>query len=395
MLLNTNIIFIFADKLFSAIMKISEFISGNYYQRYQYKSFEPNFIDFSWQIDDAELNMLLSQANIKLGELNAFSHILPDVNFFIKMHVLKEGTQSSKIEGTQTSIDEAIQKEEFIKPEKKDDWQEVQNYVAAMNHAISSLENLPLSNRLLKQTHSYLLQGVRGQNKLPGEFRKSQNWIGGKSLSDAHFIPPHHESLADLMADLEIFLNNEQIPVPDLIKIGIAHYQFETIHPFLDGNGRIGRLMITLFLVDHKLLYQPTLYLSDYFERNRIQYYDNLTRVRTHNDLTKWLKFFLEGVRTTAENSIQTFKNILALKMELDNRIIFLGKKQALAKVFLEYLYCEPITDAGDVAKALNINISTAFRLIDDFKKLEILKELTGFKRNRIFAFEDYIEIFR
>jgi Fic family protein len=376
-------------------MNISEFISGQFIQRYQYKSFEPNLIDLSWQIDDAELNMLLSQANIKLGELNAFSQILPDVDFFIKMHVIKEGNQSSKIEGTQTSIDDAIQKEAYIKPEKRDDWQEVQNYIAAMHFAIDSLKDLPLSNRLIRQTHGIILQSVRGQNKLPGDFRKSQNWIGGKSLADASFIPPHHESINDLMADLEKFLHNNQYPIPQLIKIGIAHYQFETIHPFLDGNGRIGRLLITLFLVENQLLQQPTLYLSDYFEKNRTLYYDNLTRVRLNNDLNNWLKFFLEGVRITAENSILTFKNILALRMEMDNRIVFLGKKQALAKLFLEFLYSQPITDAGDVARALNINISTALRLIDDFKKLEILKELTGFKRNRIFAFDDYIEIFR
>ncbi|MFZ2172115.1 MAG: Fic family protein [Methylococcaceae bacterium] len=339
--------------------------------------------------------MLLSQANIKLGELNAFSQLIPDVDFFIKMHVLKEGTKSSRIEGTQTNIDEAIQKEEYIQPEKKDDWQEVQNYVQAMNQAIESLEKLPLSNRLLKQTHKTLLQGVRGTHKLPGEFRQSQNWIGGSSLADAVFIPPHQDSVNDLMGDLEKFLHNQNNPVPPLVKIGIAHYQFETIHPFLDGNGRIGRLLITLFLVSNQLLHKPTLYLSDFFEQNKTLYYDNLTRVRTHNDLTQWLKFFFEGVRSTSENSIQTFKNIIALRSEVEHKIMSLGKKQALAKSFLQYLYSKPITDAGDVAEALAINVSTALRLIDDFIKLNILIEITGFKRNRAFAFDDYIKLFR
>ncbi|MDZ4329245.1 MAG: Fic family protein [Flavobacterium sp.] len=376
-------------------MNVSDFKAGKTVQRYQYKSFEPNLVDIPWQIDNVELVMLLSEANIKMGELNAFSQLIPDVDFFIKMHVLKEGTKSSRIEGTQTNIDEAIQKEEYIQPEKKGDWQEVQNYVQAMNQAIERLEKLPLSNRLLKQTHKTLLQGVRGTHKLPGDFRQSQNWIGGSSLADATFIPPHQDSVADLMTDLEKFLHNDNIPVPHLIKVGIAHYQFETIHPFLDGNGRIGRLLITLFLVSNELLHKPTLYLSDFFEKNKALYYDNLTRVRTHNDLTQWLKYFLEGVRSTSENSIQTFKSIIKLRSEAEHKIMSLGKKQVLAKSFLQFLYSKPIADAGDVAEALEINVSTALRLIDDFIKLNILTEVTVFKRNRIFAFVDYIKLFR
>jgi Fic family protein len=376
-------------------MNISGFKAGKLVQRYQYKSFEPNLIDIPWQIDNAELIMLLSQANIKLGELNAFSQLIPDVDFFIKMHILKEGTKSSRIEGTQTNIDEAIQKEKYIQPEKKDDWQEVQNYVEAMNQAIQSLEQLPLSNRLLKQTHETLLQGVRGTHKLPGEFRQSQNWIGGSSLADAVFVPPHPDSVNDLMADVEKFLHNENSMVPPLIKIGIAHYQFETIHPFLDGNGRIGRLLITLYLVSNQLLFKPTLYLSDFFEKNKSFYYDNLNRVRTHNDLAQWLKYFLEGVRSTSENSIQTFKRIIALRGDAENKIILLGKKQALANSFLQFLYRKPIVDTSDVTDALSVKTSTALRLIDDFIRLEILTETTGFKRNRIFAFDDYIKLFR
>ncbi len=376
-------------------MNISEFIAGSEVQRYKYKSFEPNYVNIEWTIASPELNYLLSQANIKLGELNAFSQLIPDVDFFIKMHVLKEGTTSSRIEGTQTNIDEAVQKAEDIDPEKRDDWQEVQNYVEAMNSAIDNLSKLPLSNRLLKETHQSLLQGVRGTHKLPGEFRQSQNWIGGSSLSDAFFIPPHNESISDLMSDLEKFLNKDNSLVPELIKIGIAHYQFETIHPFLDGNGRIGRLLITLFLVSSNLLTKPTLYLSDYFEKYRSLYYDNLMRVRTHNDLTQWLKFFLEGIRSTAEKSINTFKSIIALRNEVEHKIISLGKKQATAKNLLKLLYSKPVVDSMDVASELSISNTTAIRLIDDFIKLGILKEITGFKRNRIFTFEDYIKMFR
>jgi len=376
-------------------MNISNFKAGKLQHRYQYKSFEPNLIDSFWLIDNAELIMLLSDATIKLGELNAFSQLIPDVDFFIKMMVTKEGTKSSRIEGTQTNIDEALQKESYIDPETKDDWNEVQNYIKAMSQAIESLERLPLSNRLLKETHKTLLQGVRGKNKLPGEFRHSQNWIGGISLADAYYIPPHHESISDLMADLEKFLNNFNSQIPPLIKIGMAHYQFESIHPFLDGNGRVGRLLIPLYLVSNGTLNQPTLYISDFFEKNKTLYYDNLTRVRTHNDMTHWLKFFLEGIRSTSESSIQTFKSIIELRKDVEHQIISFGKQQALAKKFLFYLYAKPITDAIDVSGELEISVATSFRLINRFVELNILKEITGFKRNRLFAFDKYIKLFR
>jgi len=376
-------------------MSITNFKSGQLIQRFQYKSFEPSKVNTEWLVDNAELQLLLSQADIKLGELNAFSQLIPDVDFFIKMHILKEGTKSSRIEGTQTNIDDAVQKEEYIEAEKKDDWLEVHNYVEAMNQSIKALDKLPLSNRLLKQAHKSLMQGVRGNRKTPGEFRKSQNWIGGASLRDAVFIPPHETSVDDLMADLEKFLHNENLSIPQLIKIGIAHYQFETIHPFLDGNGRIGRLLITLYLVSNNLLTKPTLYLSDFFEKHRSLYYDNLTRARTHNDLVQWLKFFLEGVRATSENSIQTFKNIIKLRSEAEAKIAKLGKKQEMAREFLQHLYSSPMVDSSDVVKLFKINISTALRLIDDFMKLGILKEITGQKRNRNFVFEGYIKLFR
>ncbi len=376
-------------------MNITQFKAGKLVQRLQYQSFEPTCIDTKWHCDSDAVAILLSQADQKLGELNAFSQLIPDVDFFIKMHVIKEGTKSSLIEGTQTNIDEAVQKESFINPEKKDDWQEVQNYVEAMNTAINELQNLPLSNRLLKQTHKILLQGVRGKHKQPGEFRISQNWIGGSSLADAKFIPPHQDGLLDYMSDLEKFIHNPNTNLPHLIRIGLLHYQFETIHPFLDGNGRIGRLLITLYLVNNGLLVKPTLYLSDFFERNKEHYYDNLTIVRSKNNLEQWLKFFLEGVRVTAENSIQTFKNIIALRNDLETKIITLGKKQLLAKNVLQYLYSEPITDLQSIAESTKFSTTTISRLINDFLRLEILVELTGYKRNRVFAFEPYMKLFR
>jgi len=376
-------------------MKIKEFKSGKLVQQYQYTSFSPNHINHSWLVDDEQLSCLLSKADILLGQLNAFSTLIPNVDFFIKMHITKEATNSSQIEGTQTNIEEALQKVQNLDPEKRDDWQEVENYVTAMNTAINELNRLPLCNRLLKQIHAILLQNVRGENKYPGEFRTSQNWIGGVGINDAVFVPPHPNEVADLMSDLEQFLQNKNIFVPDLIKIAIAHYQFETIHPFCDGNGRIGRLLITLYLVNEQILCKPTLYLSDFFAKNKSLYYDNLMMVRHKNNLTQWLRFFLEGVIQTAENSIETFQKIITMKEEIErDKIIKLGKKTKTAQQFLLYLFGQPIVDTDDVVKKFNINKTTALRLINDFIGLEILKEITGFKRNRIFMFEKYIHLF-
>ncbi len=377
-------------------MDINSFKAGAYRKQNNYSSFSPEPVNHLWTISDAKVNLLLSEADRKLGELNAFSMLIPDVDFFIRMHIAKEAAQSSRIEGTQTNLDEVFQSAEYISPEKHDDWQEVHNYINAMNFSIKQLEKLPLSNRLLRETHRKLLQGVRGKHKMPGAFRASQNWIGGVSLRDAAFIPPHHSELPELMSDLEKFLNNDELEVPHLIRIGIAHYQIETIHPFLDGNGRLGRLLITLYLVSNNILHKPALYLSDFFERHRSLYYDNLTGARTRNDLAQWLAFFLSGVLETSQNSIKTFNSIIRLKKEVDEkRITGLGKRVPLAKEFINHLYSKPVIDASEAAKVLDVNISTALRLIQDFEKLKILKEQTGFRRNRLFVFDDYLKMFR
>ncbi|NOZ35780.1 MAG: Fic family protein [Chlorobi bacterium] len=375
-------------------MDIKDFIAGKYVKQIKYSSFSPKKVSKEWIISSPKINLLLSDANRLLGELNAFSQLIPDVDFFIKMYISKEATTSSKIEGTKTNMEEALLKEEEIKPEKRNDWIEVRNYIKAINYSIAELEKLPLSNRLIKNTHNILLQGVRGKHKLPGEFRKSQNWIGA-TLKDAIFIPPHHNELADLMSDLELFLNDNENYVPHLIKIAIAHYQFETIHPFLDGNGRLGRLLITLYLVSNDILKKPALYLSDFFEKHQNYYYDNLMQARLNNDLEQWIKFFLVGVIETSKSSIQVFKDIIELKTDIENeRLPKLGSKTEKGMKVLKVLFQNPIITSNKLVEELNIANSTANRLLTDFEKLKIIQEYTGFKRNRKFIFKKYFDLF-
>ena len=375
-------------------MDIKDFIAGKYVKQIEYSSFSPEKVSKEWIISSPKINLLLSEANRLLGELNAFSQLIPDVDFFIKMHISKEATTSSKIEGTKTNMEEALLKEEEINPEKRNDWIEVQNYINAINYSIAELEKLPLSNRLIKHTHKILLKGVRGKHKLPGEFRKSQNWIGA-TLKDAIFIPPHHNELADLMRDLELFLNDNKNYVPHLIKIAVAHYQFETIHPFLDGNGRLGRLLITLYLVSNDILKKPALYLSDFFEKHRSYYYDNLMQARLNNDLEQWIIFFLVGVVETSKSSIQVFKDIITLKSDIENeRLPKLGSKTEKGMKMLKVLFQNPIITSNKLVEELNIANSTANRLLVNFEKLKIIQEYTGFKRNRKFIFKEYFDIF-
>jgi len=370
------------------------FKSGQIINQGYFKSFQPNAINKHWTLNNMEVIHLLSQADRQLGRLDMYSEYV-NIDLFIRMHIAKEATQSSKIEGTQTNMEEAFLKKEEISSEKRDDWEEVQNYISAMNEAVQLLHKLPFSSRLIKQTHKILLMGVRGEHKLPGEYRTSQNWIGGATINDALFIPPIFSSINDLISDLEFFANDDRNPLPDLIKIAIIHYQFETIHPFLGGNGRVGRLLITVYLVSKGILKQPILYLSDFFERNRMLYYDNLTRVRTHHDINQWLKFFLTGIIETAQKGVSTFDGILQLQKSLEEKLKTLGNRGADAQKIIDYMYNQPIIDISKVAELIKKSAVTGYKLIADLERLDIINEISGAQRNKLYVFKDYLSLFK
>lgn len=375
-------------------MRFEEFVSGSYTQQYEYKSFSPTPINHEWTWGDPRINTLLEEASLELAKLNAHALIVPDVDRYIYMHVVKEANSSSRIEGTRTEMDEALRDIAFVDEERRDDWREVRNYIAAMNSAIAELKTLPLSNRLLRQAHAALLTGARGERKTPGEFRRSQNWIGGSSLVDAVFIPPHHEELPELLSDLEKFWHNESINVPQLVRIAISHYQFETIHPFLDGNGRIGRLLITLYLLGKGLLDKPCLYLSAFLEKNKGHYYDALTTVRQSNDIGHWVRFFLVAVRDTSRKGVETFRQIMLLRARMQDKVTGLGARAANGMRLLDRLYMNPLVTVREAAEHLEVAQPTASSLISLFVDQGVLVEITGNRRNREFFFQEYYRLF-
>ncbi len=377
------------------MIELETYKAGHYEKGLGYSYFVPKKINEQWIWKDAGLNTLLEKASKALGELNSYAKLVPNIELFIHVHVTKEAVVSNRIEGTQTNINEALLPEDEISPERIDDWKEVKNYTEGLNFAIIELENLPLSSRLLRKTHEILLQGVRGKLKTPGEYRTSQNWIGGASLADAKFIPPAVHYVDDLMGDLENFLHNAHIQVPILVKAAIAHYQFETIHPFLDGNGRIGRLLITLYLVDQKVLEKPLLYLSAFFEKNKSLYYDNLTYVREKNDLLNWIKYFLVGIEETSIQAVKTLSEIIQMKQQKENLIRENLKRRAHTGLqLLEHLFKEPAITVSQVEIICNVSKKTAHDLVRQFIELGILNELTGKKRYRVFLFKDYLDKF-
>jgi Fic family protein len=370
------------------------FISGKKIKQSDYKSFQPNFINREWIVDNNEVISLLNEANQWLGRLDMFSNYVPNIDLYISMHVIKEATQSSKIEGTQTKIEEALMDRSEISEEKRNDWEEVQNYIRALHSSLEILKKLPFSSRLIKETHKILLSGVRGKHKLPGEFRRSQNWIGGASIKDAKFIPPEFNTINDLMSDLEKFVHYNEYNVSELLKIAIVHYQFETIHPFLDGNGRVGRLMIPILLINEKILKRPILYISDFFEKHRRLYYDNLTEVREANDITQWCKFFLVAIIETAKKGVETFDQLIKLKKQTDEKLNSLKLRSDRIYKIMDYLYKNPLVNTSIV---MEITGSSREMAISNMKKLEkvgVLKLSSTNKKNKQYVFAEYLDLF-
>lgn len=359
----------------------------------EYKAFISNPLPFEIKIDSS-LQNLLSRADLALGRLDGIAEILPDVDFFILMYIRKEATMSSQVEGTQATFSDLLKAEAKIKDlEVHKDVDELVNYVNAMNHGLKRLETLELSLRLIREIHRILLHGVRGEYKTPGEFRISQNWVGGATIETASYIPsPAHEVLP-LLGNLENFLHdNSQLPV--LIKTGLIHSQFENIHPFLDGNGRIGRLLVTFYLCQQKVLQKPLLYLSEFFKQHRQAYYDKLNAVHEKDAIEEWLKFFLEGVTTTSNKAVDTARKILQLRDEDIKKVARLGRSAERGMKLLNFLYKTPIIKVKNVEVIAELKNPNALALISKFIKAGILKETTGKKRNRAFTYENYVKLF-
>ena len=376
-------------------MKLEEYKSGKYVKMNDYKAFIPSKINYNWGWDDTKLDKLLAEANRQIGELNAYSLLIPNVDLYIKMHVKIEANKSSRIEGTRTTVEEDLLDVTDINPEKRDDWEEVQNYVKATNYGVERIrEGFPVCTRLIREIHKILMQGVRGEHKTPGEFRVSQNWIGGRMPSTAVYVPPPHTEVAECLSDFEKFINNEEIDTPDLIKSAILPYQFESIHPFLDGNGRIGRLLIPLYIQSKGMLEKSCLYISDYIERNKDAYYDMLTRVRTHNDMIGWIKFFLEAVIETSKTAKEKFRNVVELTMEMDKVIMDLSVKPENARKVLDVLYDEPIISRKKILEKIDIKPTTLNVTVNSLQERGIIQETTGYSRNQVFAFQKYIDLF-
>ncbi|CAC9598524.1 Fic domain protein, Pden_3305 type [uncultured Gammaproteobacteria bacterium] len=376
-------------------MRISTFKAGRFQSidAYHYKYFLPEFINHSFEIDSGPLQVQLEKSTRLLGELNAMARMVPDIDLFIMSFINNEATQSSKIEGTQAELDDAFKTENDINMEQKDDWLEVFLYIDTIKNAIKKLDELPIGVRLIKQMHKTLLSSGRGKNKMPGEFRTSQNWIGGTSIDSAEFIPPHQNLVSELMSDLEHFLH-KQNSVPDIIKIAIIHYQFETIHPFLDGNGRIGRILIPLYLVNKGTLSKPLFYMSAFFEANKGAYYKKLMNARLKNEFSDWIMFFLKGVEQTAEHSIETLVEIMNLKSDLTKKIQNeSGNRSSNNLRLFNELFQTPFLSVGQAKEKLSVSSTTAKHVVDDLVKMNILKELTKNKRNRLFAFQPYLSI--
>ena len=362
----------------------------------EYKCFVPSFLNRNYENSNNEIFVLVEQVAEVLGKLNVYSKLLPDIDFFIKMHVNQEARASNIIEGTHTELEDLFMHEEEISPEKRDDWKEVVNYVKAMNYSIERLNaDFPLTIRLLNETHAVLLSGVRGESKQPGEVRIMQNWLGSRYINDALFIPPAPAYMSDLLKDLELFWHNNKIILPNIIKTAMTHYQFETIHPYNDGNGRLGRLLITIQLLDQNLLSKPVLYISDYFEKNKNQYFEAFEKVRKNNDIESWVIFFLKAVKFAGKQSLQTLESVVELRGEYDAQILRLGQRSENAQKLLLHMYGKPVVSNKEVVEILGISYNAAKSLVLSLEKLGILDEITNYSRNKRYVLREYIDLFK
>lgn len=374
--------------------------SGTYIQQPTgYKAFIPNPLPLRPAITlDPELQILLSAADRAIGRLDAGTELLPNPDLFVAMYVRREALYSSQIEGvTQASLDEMLEFEVRATQRRRfPEIPEVFNYVDAMNYGLQRLESLPLSLRLIKEIHKELLKDVRGGEREPGEFRRTQNWIGPQncSLTEALYVPPPPEVTKEAMEHLENYLHAEDT-VPPLVKCALVHAQFESIHPFLDGNGRIGRLLITFLLCWQDILKKPLLYLSDYFKRHRDEYYTRLQQIRDQDDWEGWLRFFLTGVQSVALDATETARSIQSLQEEHRNLVGRQFPGTATGLVLLDQLFRNPVTTAKKAAKIIGRSYPVANQLIADFEKLGLLREITGGHRNRVYRYEPYSALFR
>ena len=342
-----------------------------------------------------ELQVLLSKADRSLARMDGIITVLPNPDLFIAMYVKKEALFSSQIEGTQASLEGVLEFEADLKPKENiAGVKEVINYIKALNYGINRLEHFPMSLRLIKEIHKILLEGTRGAERTPGEFRRSQNWIGpaGALLSEAIFVPPPPHAVTPLMGDIEKFLHARD-KVPPLIKIALIHAQFETVHPFLDGNGRVGRLLITFYLVWQRILIKPVLYLSFYLKKYRTDYYDLLMKVRKEGAWEAWVGFFLKGVIDTCEEATQTAREIIALKDSLIAQLYEHSISSIYAVKLIDLLFQKPLISSNDITKNLSISKEAVNELVKRFEGAGILREITGKQRYRRYFFRDYVDI--
>ncbi len=358
-----------------------------------YKSFRPSPLPPEIEID-AEMIELLTSATKSLSALDTMSTYISNMNLFVSMYVRKEALLSSQIEGTQATLEDVL--DPMVEKNANQNVADVINYIKATEYALERIKTLPLCSRLIKETHEVLLGGVRGEEKNPGEFRISQNWIGaqGSSLKNARYIPPNVEDMTEAISDLEKYINSDDT-LDVLIQAALIHYQFETIHPFLDGNGRVGRLLITLFLMEKKALNSPSLYISYYLKKNRIEYYDRMSEVRNKDNYEQWIKFFLRAIAESSDEAVDTIKKLSELHNKNAKLISNMGKASKNAQIIFDYLEKNPIIDTRKTSEELGISYSTVSRIIAKLEECGILKQTDNASRNRVFAYEEYLEILR